>query len=159
MKITWDIDKGKLIAFGVSFDVTSDVRNELNGRRLLGDPKQVVRAIVNGRYDDPYMPRQFPKGLWNITGIEISDEKDFWPVKILTDAKQWVHVWHLDKNGGYLQRSDKTVLDTGYYLHYSHWSLTTLGCGRVGKDSPSQIFTLAGLLYDEIPKGLQLEVI
>ena len=54
MKITWDLEKRKLNAFCVSFDVNSDVRNELNGRRLLGDPKQVVRAIVNGLYSDPY---------------------------------------------------------------------------------------------------------
>jgi hypothetical protein len=159
VKIHFDLEKRKLSAFGVTFDVTSDVRNELNGRRPLGDPKQVVRAIVNGQYGPPYMPRSFPQGLWNITGIEISDEKDFWPVKILTDARQLVHVWSLDKNGGYLQRSDKVVWDTAYYLHFSKWSVTTLGCGRVGKDSPSQIFTLAGLLYDELKHGVKLEVV
>jgi hypothetical protein len=159
MTMRWDLERRKLSAFGVTFDAASDVRNELNERRPLGDPKQVVRAIVDGQYGPPYMPRPFPRGLWNITGIEISDEKDFWPIKILTDARQLVHVWSLDKNGGYLQRSDRTVWDTAYHLHFSKWSITTLGCGRVGKDSPSQIFTLAGLLYDELKHGVKLEVV
>jgi len=49
-----------------NFRITCVVRNELNGWRLLHNPGDVVFTVTkDGRTGDAYMPRPFPKGLWN----------------------------------------------------------------------------------------------
>jgi hypothetical protein len=115
------------------FTVTCNVRNELNYRRALHDPKEVVTTVhfpdlVRG---PAYMPRVFPRGVWNITGIERTNDPTFAPVKIKTDAHQLVNLWALDSKGGYDHKLDATADDGGYWLHYSANSSTTLGCGRI----------------------------
>jgi len=133
VKVIWLRDKGILTIGEETFFVFSEVRNELNGRRKLGIKGEVVRAVVNGQEGPPYMPRPFPKGLWEITGIEIiADQKsEFYPVKIRTNASQLVNVWELDKSGGYAAMTDREVIDSGYHLHWTP-SKTTWGCGRIG---------------------------
>lgn len=160
MTLLWSRDKGILAVNGLQFNATSIVRNELNDRRKLHDPKEVVRSIVNGKYDKPYMPRPFPFGTFNVTGIEIVEDKtsDFWPIKIKTNASQLVTTWALDKDGGYDHATDQKVVDSGYHLHFGFNSSTTLGCGRVGLSSPSEILKLAGLIWDELKKGVTLVV-
>ncbi len=113
MRIIWNRDKGEAVCGDMSFIITSDVRNELNGRRLLGNPKEVVRAIVNGRWGSPYMPRPFPLGTWRITGIEKTDNPEFAPLKIKTDAYQMVQTWELDAEGGYSNPTGEYVRDEG----------------------------------------------
>lgn len=161
MKIKWDRDGGKLYADDKIFDCTCIVRNELNGRRKLGDPKEVVRAITNGYWGPPYMPRQFPKGTWKILDLEYTMASEFAPIKIRTNATQRVDVWELGATGGYLKPAGYTVVDEGYHLHWSRNSLTTLGCGRVGTDSSTQVVDLAAIINKYLQKGevVELEVI
>lgn len=161
MRLIWNRTENDLAAGEAHFVVTNIVRNELNGRRKLHDPRQVVNAVVNGKWGPPYMPRQFPLGVWRIVAVEDTKDVEFAPIKIRTDAKQPVFVWALDKDGGYDHATDKTVMDSGYHLHYAAGSSTTLGCGRVGTNSPDQVLKLAGILRNAIARGesLELEVI
>lgn len=108
------------------------VRNELNGRRKLHDPSEVVYAMTENRYErDPYMPRTFPMGIyWIQPPVARPDNKYLAPYFIPTNATREVHIWHLDKKGGYAHETNKTVVDHGYGIHYST-SSTTLGCIRI----------------------------
>ncbi len=153
MLIRWNRNEGTAICGDEHFTITSEVRNELNGRRSLGNPKDVVRSIVNGQWGPPYMPRPFPLGNWRITGIEKTDNPEFAPIKIKTDAWQKVQVWELDKDGGYSHSTGESVRDEGYHLHWSQHSKTTLGCGRVGLTTDTQIRSLALLIYPELDAG------
>ena len=160
MKLTWHRDKETLEVNGETFVVTNNVRNELNGRRKLHDKKEVVRAIVDGVYGSPYMPRQFPLGTWKITEIEETTARDFAPIKIKTDARQAIETWALDKSGGYDHPTGQYVIDSGYYLHWSQYSKTTLGCGRVGTDTDTQIRRLASIVGAGLAVGeVFLEVV
>lgn len=163
MKIIWIRDENRLETGGIVFTVTNNVRNEidpLNVRRL-HDPAEVRRAIVNGQWSDPYMPRKFPKGTWKITGVEETTDDEFAPVKIKTNAHQMVETWLLDSAGGYDKPSGQYVDDSGYHLHWSSGSRTTLGCGRVGTDSPKQVLKLAKMIRAAKTSGdtVTLEVI
>jgi hypothetical protein len=146
MKILWNRDTGRAVCEGEELRITCDVRNELNGRRRLHEAEEVIRAVVRGEWGPPYMPRQFPKGTWKITALEKTDNPEFAPVKIKTNARQIVEVWKLDKKGGYDRKSRNTIEDEGYHLHWSKPFKTTLGCGRVGYDTPQQVQLLAGLI-------------
>ncbi len=163
MKITWIRDENRLEAGGIVFIVTNNVRNEIDTQnvRRLHDPKEVRRAIVDGRWADPYMPRKFPKGTWRIEAVEDTEDPEFAPVKIKTNAHQLVETWTLDSLGGYDKPTGKMVDDAGYHLHWSAGSRTTLGCGRVGTDSPKQVLKLAGIIRDAMKSGelVTLEVI
>ena len=161
MRAVWKRDENVLELNGEQFTVTNRVRNELDGTRKLHNPKEVVRAIVNGVYSSPYMPRQFPKGAWNITEIEYTKARDFAPIKIKTDAHQKVETWALDKSGGYDHPLGIFVDDSGYYLHWSEFSRTTLGCGRVGTDMDKEIRRLAELIKPALDRkeSVILEVI
>ena len=156
MTILWNRDTGIAICGDKQFTITSDVRNELNGRRSLGNPKEVVRAIVKGQWGPPYMPRPFPLGKWRVTGIEKTDVPEFAPIKIKTDAWQMAQVWELDKDGGYSHSTDEYVRDEGYYLHWSQGSKTTLGCGRVGLDTDKEVRALALLIQSELEAGCEV---
>ena len=108
MKLVWKRDQEDLEVNGVHFKVWCHVRNEIDPKyiRRLHEPREVVYAIVNGVQTKLlYMPRKFPKGLWEITTVEfvpkIEEQKDFWPIKLRTNASQMVDVWELDKLGGY----------------------------------------------------------
>ncbi len=163
MKIIWIRDENRLETGGIVFTVTNNVRNEidpLNVRRL-HDPAEVRRAVVNGQWADPYMPRKFPKGTWKITAVEDTEDPEFAPVKIRTNAHQMVMTWLLDVAGGYSKPSGKQVNDSGYHLHWSRNSRTTLGCGRVGTDSPKQVLKLAKMIRSAMSGGetVTLEVI
>jgi hypothetical protein len=161
LNITWNRDKGTAVAEGVEFVITNDIRNELNGRRRLHDPKEVVKAVLYGEYGPPYMPRPFPLGAWKITGIVPSDDQNYAPLKILTDAHQLVDVWALDDRGGYDHPTRERVNDGGYWLHWCGISKTTLGCGRVGTDTDEQVKLLAGMIRKAIEKAepIVLEVV
>jgi hypothetical protein len=129
----WQRDKGILTVDGTDYECLSNVRNELNGRRRLHDPKEVVRMIPTAH---PYMPRPFPLGRWSILGVIRRHPGDprynvLGPVFIRTDACQVLPVWALDERGGYDHETDELVMDTAYGLHASPDSLTTWGCGRL----------------------------
>ncbi|MDR0506384.1 MAG: hypothetical protein LBH32_06165 [Dysgonamonadaceae bacterium] len=143
--ITWNRDNGLAQFEGMTFVITCNVRNELNGLRKLHLKSEVVNTVVNGQWGPPYMPRRFPKGEWKITGIEPAKEKDFFPLKIKTNAHQMVETWNLDAQGGYDKPTGKQVDDSGYHLHWSEGSQTTLGCGRV--ESAKQAVILAALIW------------
>ncbi|MDR2865730.1 MAG: hypothetical protein LBV68_08990 [Spirochaetaceae bacterium] len=71
MKIVWKRDAGRALCAGREFIITSIVRNELNGRRKLHNPDDVVNTVKeNGTWGAAYMPCPFPKGTWEITGME-----------------------------------------------------------------------------------------
>jgi hypothetical protein len=147
MRIVWDRDGGEARFCGKVFVITSDVRNELNGKRRLHDKQEVVNIVTaEGKYGEAYMPRPFPRGVWKITAVEESRNPVFAPYKIKTNAHQTVDVWTLDANGGYDKKSGKSAEDYGYYLHWSEFSRTTLGCGRVGNDTSYQVILLVELI-------------
>lgn len=118
---------------GFEYFITNEVRNELNGRRVLHDPSEVVRTMPEP--GKPYMPRQFPLGEWTVYKPVPRNDPYKRPLYIPTDAHQEVQVWALDSNGGYDKATDEWVEDYGYGLHFSENSLTTLGCGRIGSKS------------------------
>lgn len=138
MEIYWDRDGGKLSYDGKTVICVNSVRNELNGRRLLHHPSDVVHTIPD-RF--PYMPRKFPLGRWLITGVKYRPQGDpiYGPAFIQTNAFQQVNVWELDEQGGYAQQSNQLVIDRGYGIHYST-SLTTLGCGRLSSPHAAKDF-------------------
>ena len=157
MRLTADLSKGTLAVNGAVFPITNEVRALRNGRRA---SCEVIRTIPDNL---PYDPKPFPKGLWNITGIEWQKEKGFdlktyGPVKIRTDAWQPVFVWDLDKDGDYLRETVRQVRDEAYLLHYSA-SGTTLGCIRLA--SPDDAETLARIIqrFLDQKEAVQLEVV
>ena len=157
MKIIADIGAGVLRINGAIYPITNKVRSLRDGTRA---SYEVIRSIPDNQ---PYDPRSFPKGLWNITGVEWQREKGFdrntyGPVKIRTDAWQMVNVWRLDENGDYCDETERRTKDTGYLLHYST-SGTTLGCIRLA--SPQDAETIARIiqrLFDQ-SDSVQLEVV
>jgi hypothetical protein len=155
MIIEWERDKGILTCQdGEKFKVTSIVRNELDGSRALHSKAQVIMHTPgpDGGPRYPYMPRPFPKGEWHITKIYETDNENYKPVIIETDAHQSLPVWALDSKGGYDHETDKLVDDWGYWLHHA-WVLargvwvasrTTHGCGNIIKEEDAP--TLKDLL-------------
>ena len=157
MKITVDLTKGELLAGDVAFPVSCKVRTIRDGTRK---SYEVIRSIPDNL---PYDPQPFPKGLWDITGIERQKEKGFdpgtyGPVKIRTNAWQAVNVWELDNDGDYFRETHRQVKDYAYLLHYSA-SATTLGCIRLA--SPKDAETIAGVIQQALGRGesVQLEVV
>ncbi len=157
MKIIADIEAGVLTLDGAQFSISNKVRSLREGTRA---SYEVIRSIPDNM---PYDPRPFPKGLWNITGVEWQREKGFdmntyGPVKIRTDAWQMVNVWRLDTNGDYHDETKWRTKDMGYLLHYSA-SGTTLGCIRLA--SPQDAETIARIIHRLLEQNetVQLEVI
>jgi hypothetical protein len=156
MKISVDLDKGKLILPDAVYPVSNRIRTLRDGMRKSGE---VVRTIPD---NIPYDPQPFPKGLWRVTAVEWQKERGFdlrtyGPVKIRTDAWQRVKIWELDRDGDYLRELDACVMDTGYLLHYSE-SSTTLGCIRLA--SPEDAIAIAHIITDAMKhEPVQLEVI
>ena len=110
----------------------SDVRNELNGRRKVGETA-VYSENADGSQGSPYMPRTFPLGNWLVTGVVPHPDKVkdhyLYPFFISTNAHQAVEVWEVDAAGRYVKATGRMVEDYGYGNHFSD-SLTTLGCIR-----------------------------
>jgi hypothetical protein len=156
VRITVDLGAGKLIIRNAVFPISNRVRTLRYWARRANE---VVRTIPDGL---PYDPWLFPKGIWRITGIDWQTEKGFdfstyGPVKIRTDAWQWVKVWELDAEGDYLRETEQRVKDTGYWLHYSQ-SSTTLGCIRL--DSPEDAEAIANILEKALKEGpVECEVV
>jgi len=156
MKMLADLAKGTLVANGATFAITNRVRTVRDGTRARDE---VVRSIPGGL---PYDPQTFPRGLWNVTGIEWQkdkgfDPKTYGPVKIRTDAWRLVNAWELDKDGCYLGETARQARDEAYLLHYSA-SATTLGCIRLA--SPDDAEFLARVIQRLLDRGeaVQLEV-
>ena len=83
----------------------------------------------------PYQPVQFPKGLWSITEVMLTNHPLIAPVFIRTDAHQLVDQWTLDAKGGYgkpvageLPDSVRQVQDWGYGMHFDAKFEETWGC-------------------------------
>jgi hypothetical protein len=156
MKIIADLDGGKLILPGAEYPVSNNVRTFRDGTRKSHD---VIRTIPG---DMPYDPQPFPKGTWKITGVDWQKDKGFnygtyGPVKIRTDAWQWVGVWKLDEEGDYLKETAQLVKDTCYWLHYSD-SRTTLGCIRLA--SPEDAIAIGNIIAQILPReDVLLEVV
>ena len=159
MKLVYDLAKCTLTTGGIVFKVNNIVRTAKDKTRSLELKKDVIFPIVNGEYYHlPVMPGHFPKGHWNITGVKYTTDKDFAPVKIITNAHQRLKLWTLDPDGSYGKETEETVDDSGYYFHAS-WSRTSLGCGIM--DSAKSALKLAKLCEAALNKNetILLEVI
>lgn len=163
MTLVWLRDDNLLIVGSKRFTVTNRVRNEIDpdAVRNLHDPAEVRKAVVNGQWGPPYMPRKFPKGIWNVTEIEETTVPDFAPLKIKTNAHQLVHAWALDAKGGYDHELPDLIDDSGYYLHWCQGSRSTLGCGRVGINNDEQVRELAEIIRGAwlLKEDVQLKVV
>jgi hypothetical protein len=135
MKIIANLSAGSIMVNGAIYNITNKIRTVRDGTRKTSD---VARSIPA---DLPYDPQPFPKGIWNVTGVEWRDAPGknpfsyytyytYGPVKIRTSAWQFIKVWELDEDGDYLRETKQQVKDFGYLLHYSE-SSTTLGCIRL----------------------------
>lgn len=163
MTITYKRDENKLVFGSKEFTVTNLVRNELNGLRRLHEASE-VRYTVNADRSPgkPYMPRKFPKGVWEITGTEYQKDKkfdlhDYGLVRIRTNAHQKVQLWSLGVDGGYDKPIQEFADDFGYLFHYSE-SNSTLGCGRI--DSQANALALADLCEEALKnEHLYIEVV
>lgn len=113
------------------YKATCKVRNELNTWRK---KDQVVKTYPLGNFErQPYYPRKFPTGLWRIKKPVWTDNSDYAPVKIPTDAFRCVLLWDTDSNG-YVKQNGNHHTDAFYHLHYARYSTTTLGCIRLDSD-------------------------
>ena len=142
MKLTYF--RGVLDVNGELFSVSNQARTIRDGTRK---SCEVIRSIPDNL---PYDPQPFPKGLWRVTSVEWQKERNFdyntyGPVKIRTNAWQWVNVWELDAEGDYKRETDQRVKDTCYWLHYSVFP-TTLGCIRLA--SPQDAVAIANRIAE-----------
>lgn len=163
-----------LTAFGREISVTCLVRNELGKGDMLRKPDEVVFTMGSKGEELPYMPRQFPKGCWDITGVvqvkkpvSIGQNADGGPIyyikgwKIYTNAHQKARVWttHPGEKGPiYDSPSAQYVEDTGFLFHGSD-SITTVGCGRVVDDKSLEFLALSIIDHRASGDTFQLEVI
>lgn len=132
------------------YPASCSVRHELNGRRALHTEKEVRWTFPDEGHRKPYMPRQFPSGIFKVTAVVYTDDPEYAPVKIRTTATRDVFTWELDIMGGYERQTNKVQTDTQYHIHYTD-SKTTLGCIRC--DSKSDIITLAELIKPAVDRG------
>lgn len=150
MIVKVDLSKGELILGSARYAVSCVVRSLANGLR---HKDEVVYSVSTPSV--PYDPCPFPNGVWRVTGVEWQKDYNFssdvyGPVKIRTNAGQPVKAWALDKDGDYLEITEKTVYDGGYLLHYSR-SNTTLGCIRIG--SPAAAAEIANIIEAVLDNG------
>lgn len=117
------------------YKATCIVRNEINKRR---NKHQIVKTYpINGDKRKPYYPRKFPTGLWRIKPPIWTDDIDYSPVKIPTDAFRGVLIWDADNNG-YTKQTGEHQTDSYYHLHYAKMSSTTLGCIRLNSEEDAR---------------------
>ena len=121
-------DENRLYVEDREYHATCPVRNELNGER---EETQIVKTfpITSSLGRCPYYPRKFPTGLWKVKEPEWTEDIEYAPVKIPTDAVRRVLIWDT-KNGRYDAVTGHQD-DAYYHLHYSERSRTTLGCIRL----------------------------
>ena len=137
------------------------VRNELNGWRpnpLKKPGKEVVYGITQNPYQrPPVMPREFPKGKWEVYSPVPRNDKYLAPYYIPTNAEQYLETWDLAEDGGYGTPNGGKVLDIGYGLHCST-SGSTVGCIKIYRES--DLLWLVGVLIAEfcLDKKVWLEV-
>ena len=122
------------------YPASCKVRQELNGQRK---KDQVVYTVPAAGHPKPYYPRQFPSGIFEILSIEKTDDPEYAPVKIKTNAIREVFTWDLNTKGDYWTPTGKTQVDTAYWLHYTD-SSTTLGCIRI--DNKQDAIHLANII-------------
>jgi hypothetical protein len=159
VKLIADLSKGELKGYSEGgFMAISNIVRTLRDHTRARD--EIVRSMPD---DLPYDPQRFPKGTWNITAVEWQKDAKFsydlyGPVKIRTDATQWVNAWKLDKDGDYLEETDRRVEDHGYLLHWTK-SSTTWGCIKI--ESPEAAEALGAVIEKALKNGepVQLEVI
>ena len=133
------------------FPASCKVRNELNGRRK---EDEVVYTYPASGHRKPYYPRQFPSGIFRITGVEYTYDPEYAPVKIKTNATRDVFTWDLTVDGKYWQPTGRIQTDAAYWLHYTD-SPTTLGCIRIG--SKKDALDLARMI--DVAENVYLEVL
>ncbi len=127
-------DEDLLVVDGAKYKATCKVRNELNGWR---HDNQVVTSTPYRETSKPYYPRKFPTGVWLVKKPVWTDDIDYAPVKIPTNATRPVMLW--DTNGGkYDKPSGEIQEDSFYHLHYAEKSTTTLGCIRLNSAEDAQ---------------------
>jgi hypothetical protein len=128
------------------YQATCKVRNEINGRRRLD---QIVKTfpITSKLGRQPYNPRKFPTGTWRVKMPIPSDDPEFAPVKIPTDAIRRVLTSEVE-GGRYAGLSGKHQDDAFYHLHYSHKYRTTLGCIRL--NSADDALEIAAMVTKEL---------
>lgn len=125
-EMTANLKTGKLSGFGKTIDISCSVRNEVNGLRK---KDQVVKSMPSCK---PIMPRQFPKGTWDVYMPVTRKDPYLAPWFIPTTAFQFLPVWSLDSKGQYNAVTDIMTKDVGYGLHTST-SNTTQGCIKIQK--------------------------
>jgi hypothetical protein len=138
------------------FPATCKVRTELNGQRK---KNQIVKTFPIAGDREPYYPRQFPSGIFDITGVEYTKDPDYAPVKIKTDALREVFTWSLTRRGNYYYKpTGEMQIDSCYYLHYTKYK-TTHGCIRLS--TPEDALKLAGIIEKYIKRKavIKLEVL
>lgn len=127
----------ELLAFGRKLPATCVVRNELNGWRKRD--QVVLTAGQTTPHGLAYQPRMFPPGEWEVTRVvDMSQDTEFWPVFIDTDANQMLRIWNIE-DGKYYGPAMKWVTGWGYGIHHARYSKlgeyvpsnTTLGCINV----------------------------
>jgi hypothetical protein len=149
MKIFADLTLGRLMFPEAIYPISNRIRTVRDGTR---EAYNIVKSIPDNL---PYDPHPFPKGVWRITGVDWNqgnsfDYATYGPVKIRTDAWQWVNVWQLDAEGDYLRETDQRVRDICYWLHYSAFT-TTLGCIRLA--SPEDAVAIANSIVEALQDG------
>ena len=124
----------KLYVESKIYRMTCEVRNEINKKRK---HDEVVKTYpLTNDYRKPYYPRKFPTGLWLIKKPIWTDDIDYAPVKIPTDAFRRVATWDI-KNQSYNKIIDHQT-DAFYHMHFARDSKTTLGCLRFNSDSDAR---------------------
>jgi len=168
--LTWHRNSGVLEAFSKELQLRCLVRNEVNPAPYVRHENEVVYSELAGKkgvniQGPPYMPREFPIGIWNIVGLLNKEDEYEAPIFISTDAKQELPVWEVLQKDKlyYVRATDQTIIDTGYGLHNST-SSTTLGCGRIIERDINHHENLMFLVYSigkilEARETIQLEVV
>jgi hypothetical protein len=149
-------DENRLFVGRTEYRATCPVRNELNGER---GADQIVKTypITSSLGRLPYQPRKFPTGLWLVKRPIWTEDIEYAPVKIPTDAIRCVLTWSV--GDGKYKEAVSHQDDSYYHLHYSSTSRTTLGCIRL--DSAEDAIEIARevLKYQKAGEEVWLEVI
>ncbi|MDC7234980.1 MAG: hypothetical protein PQJ58_17230 [Spirochaetales bacterium] len=125
----------EILEFGkITYKATCRVRNEINSKRK---KSQVVKTYPKGDERLPYMPRRFPTGVWEVFKPIWTNDIEFWPVKIPTNAVRRVLAWYTEK-GEYSESSEIIQDDAYYHLHFSRDSISTLGCIRLNSANDAE---------------------
>lgn len=149
-QMKWMQGSKELRAFGRSINCICDVRNEINSRR---HPDQIVYSIPD---HEPYQPRIFPEGVWDVERPRKSENEAIKPIFIPTNAYRVLPVWELRK-GKYFKPTSAKIIDKGYGLHVSTWR-TSLGCIVI--DNLDDLYWIVDKINEAMDKGeaVQLKV-